>query len=304
MAKNINVGLSISTILSFVGGITILIATFFPLVKSEDSSKTNKIFSSCQLAISLSNYLSPEISRDEKKKALDNAQESLDSRMSYVDSAKFKSIGEKIEGHNVSAFLKAALEDISILHGYVFVNMEETKPILKYIAMINKTSANPSMINLLDLNTFVSNHKGNFTAKTVTKARFHRLIIGCIILLGLLAIGLFFLFGFRQLNVVFLAFSLLGAILSVVLFLIITYSTDDATVKGISLIVAGDITSKGTYILVLGAMLFIFSAFAGINSSNWLMAIVVYLIVMMIIVIVYLFFRSSFITQTEVAFLL
>ncbi len=293
---------SLSTILVFVASIVVIIAAALPMKNFTDTSRKQVVYSASQLALSLSDYLAAQTGSKEQLTAFETAKSHLSIRLNLQEIDPFVEFKDELSAQTATKYLQAALRDVSKFFGFELKEIVEKQKIAEYIQLINEAAAKPNMLNLIRLNSYVVSHEKNFSPQTVTKAGFHRWLMGGIILTALAALGLSVLFSFRKLNVVFLAVGLLSAILALMLFMIITpYSGNNASI-GASLLIPANSFSAGSIVLVLGALLFAISAFSGITSSNWLMAIVVYLIVIMLVIILYLFFKSSFIKPTDLAF--
>ncbi len=297
MASTRNRGISISTILMFLGGAAVLVAAYFPILSNYDKTKINVINADTQLALAVSEYLIAK-TQDEEKAKLQEADFQLQNRLTFdkadplfvteetpTDPPKPKPMLRDKDGAKEIMFI--ALNEICDYYGFDFNDMKNSKTITEFVKLTVNTTNMPNMLNYLKLYNFVEYHSENFTKETQQKTSFKRWILAGIIILAVILIGAAFVFTFRHTNVLFLALSLLCMILILVMF----YQTSMTHSKTLDL---GNLYADGTLIFMGGGLFLFLSSISGINSRNWLVAIIVYLIVFALVAIMFFFFRDSF----------
>ena len=297
MASTRNRGISISTILMFLGGAAVLVAAYFPILSNYDKTKINVINADTQLAFAVSEYLIAKTT-DEEKTKLQDADFQLQNRLTFdkavplfdsydnaTESAKPKPVLRDKDGAKEIMFI--AIDEICDYYDFDFNDMKNSKTITEFVKLTVNTANMPNLLNYLKLYNFVENHAENFTKETQQQVSFKRWILAGIIILAVILIGAAFVFTFRHTNVLFLALSLLCLILILLMF----YQTSMTHSKSLDL---GNLYADGTLIFLGGGLFLFLSSISGINSRNWLVAIIVYLIVFALVAIMFFFFIDSF----------
>ncbi|MCD4658249.1 MAG: hypothetical protein K8S87_11995 [Planctomycetes bacterium] len=297
MVSTRNRGISISTILMFLGGAAVLVASYFPILSNHDKTKINVINADTQLALAVSEYLTAKTQGEEKIK-LQEADIQLQNRLTFdkahplfdveeasTEPPKPKPTLSDKDGAKEIMFI--ALNEISDYYGFDLNDMKNSKTIAEFVKLIVNTTNMPNMLNYLKMYNFINSHSENFSKETQQQTSFKRWVLAGILILAVILIGASFLFTFRHTNVLFLAFSLLCLILILLMF----YQTSMTHSKTLDL---GNLYADGTLIFLGGGLFLFLSSISGINSKNWLVAIIVYLIVLALAAILFFFFKDSF----------